>query len=145
MYKDFKLYHLGYVFKDVDKQIESFKSSVDRARFHTFEQYDIPCVYRGRESKVSLKIAVSRLLNLDIEIIQPLKGESPYKEFLERGKEGLHHMAISVNDIAPYIEGYQKKGTKILFLIQVGPLDVVYLDTEKELGIVIEFIAPLKK
>ncbi len=141
MKRDFKIYHLGYVFKDVDKQIESMKSLDYRIRFHTFEQHDTPCLIRGKDSKVSLKIAVSQLLSLDIELIQPLEGESPYKEFLERGKEGLHHLAISVDNITPYIEAYQKKGTKILFLIQVGPLDVVYLDTEKELGIVIEFIA----
>ncbi len=145
MEKDFKIFHLGYVFKDLDKQIESLKSLNNKIKFNIFEQNDIPSLYRGKDSKISLKIAVSQLFNLNIEIIQPLEGESPYKEFLERGKEGLHHIAISVNNIVPYIEEYQKKGTQILLLIQVGTFDVVYLDTEKELGIVIEFIAPLRK
>ena len=37
--------------------------------------------------------------DLQIELIQPLAGESPHKEFLETRGEGIQHIACAVDNV----------------------------------------------
>ncbi|GAH96625.1 unnamed protein product, partial [marine sediment metagenome] len=39
--------------------------------------------------------------------IQLIEGESIYKEFLDQGREGLHHISLFVEDIDSYIEYFE--------------------------------------
>ncbi|MFX1502360.1 MAG: VOC family protein, partial [Promethearchaeota archaeon] len=81
----------------------------------------------------------------EIELLQPIKGESIYTEFLESGREGLHHISYKVENISSYIDRFKKEGIQVLQWGIIIKLVYVYLDTEKLLGIIFEFTEELKR
>ena len=145
MEKELKLIHLGYVYKDIEKQIKLLESIDSASKFTIIENKDSLIMFRGRESYVSFRIGMGTFSNLNCELIEWVNGDCPYKEFLEQGKEGLHHMAFSVDDVERHAKEYEKKGFNILFSSNVGPFNVVYIDSEKNLGIIIELVGPKKR
>jgi methylmalonyl-CoA/ethylmalonyl-CoA epimerase len=68
--------------------------------------------YRGRSADVKLDIAIGHSGALEIELIQWIAGDSPHREFIERGREGMHHVQYRVEDADGWIAklaplGYQ--------------------------------------
>jgi methylmalonyl-CoA/ethylmalonyl-CoA epimerase len=59
--------------------------------------------YRGRSADVRLDIAIGHSGSLEIELIQWLSGDSPHREFIERGREGMHHVQYRVEDADAWI------------------------------------------
>jgi methylmalonyl-CoA epimerase len=47
----------------------------------------------------SLKITFLHGVNAQIELLEPLPGDSPVGRFLEKRGEGMHHMCFAVSDI----------------------------------------------
>lgn len=47
---------------------------------------------RGEPARYSMRTAVTQVGGLNFELVEPLEGQSPYKEFLEEKGEGLHHI-----------------------------------------------------
>ncbi len=85
-------------------------------------------------------IAVTRLGDVQLELIQPIKGPNVYWDFLKQKKGGIHHVKEKFNDadIPKVLENYEKKGVKV---VQSGRFDqdvFYYLDTESTLGFLLE-------
>lgn len=137
-----KIIQFGYVYKDIDKQAEIMRTMYNVPKFRYWNSGNPvsgKVKYRGKDSYISVKVAQSRLFNIDIELIQWIEGECPYKEFLDQGKEGLHHIMIATPDGAQsVVDGLKKKGIEVL--LEVEELKATYLDTEKSLGIALEII-----
>ncbi len=51
-----------------------------------------------------------------LELLQPLSTDSPVGKFLERRGEGLHHLALHVENVADSIEGLRGKGVQMIDL-----------------------------
>jgi methylmalonyl-CoA/ethylmalonyl-CoA epimerase len=66
--------------------------------------------YRGRVEDVNLNIAFGRSGELEIELIQWVSGHSPHREFIERGREGMHHLRFRVEDADGWIEKLKTVG-----------------------------------
>jgi methylmalonyl-CoA/ethylmalonyl-CoA epimerase len=137
-FANLKVGQLGYVYKDVEKHAKILESVYNTPKFTFFEYYDQPITYRGRETTCSMKMGTLNYFNLNIELIQPLGGESIYQEFLDGGKEGLHHIATYVDDIPAYIASLKKKGIGVLQTGQIVKMHYAYMDTEETFGIIIE-------
>ena len=97
---------------------------------------------RGKPVKYSMRLAITMVGNVMVELIEPLEGPSIYKEFLETKGEGLHHIACfkynSLEEVKRDLEEFEKMGIKVL---QSGRFDNIYyyyLDTEPILGIIYE-------
>jgi methylmalonyl-CoA/ethylmalonyl-CoA epimerase len=68
--------------------------------------------YRGREADVDLDLLFGRSGEIEIEFIEWKAGHSPHREFIEQGREGMHHLRFRVDDADAWIEkcatvGYQ--------------------------------------
>jgi Glyoxalase/Bleomycin resistance protein/Dioxygenase superfamily len=59
--------------------------------------------YRGEPEGFSMRLAFTSVGSMTWEVIEPVGGRSIYRDFLEEGHKGLHHIAISCDD-APYEE-----------------------------------------
>jgi hypothetical protein len=110
----YKINQLGYVYKDIDKQIHILENVYGLPKFAIFDKNDSPCKYRGKDSNIVTRLAFSRILNVQIELIELLEGECVFKEFLDAGKEGLHHFGVFVDDIKSIIKEFTDKGYEIL-------------------------------
>ena len=49
-----------------------------------------------------------------IELLEPTDADSPIGRFLEKRGEGLHHVALHVNDIAGTVERLKAAGTRFV-------------------------------
>lgn len=140
-----KINQLGYVYQDIEEQAKILESKFGISKFAIFENKENIFKYRGKESKISTKIALSRAFNTQIELIQLIRGECIYKEFLDEGREGLHHIGIFVDNLDSYINEFQKLGINVIYSGQTGPQKVAFMDTEKIFGILIEFQETVKR
>ncbi len=142
---DLKINQLGYIYRDIEKQIKIMESLYGCPKFAIFENKDNIFKYRGKDSKISTRIALSRLFNTQIELIQLIEGECIFKEFIDSGREGLHHFGIFVNNLDDYIEEFKKKGIDVVHAGQTGTQKVAYVDTEKTFGVYLEFQETVKR
>lgn len=136
-----KIVQLGYVYKDIEKQAKIIEDMYDLPKFQFWnggKPVSGTVKYRGKDSEISVKVAQNRLFNIDIELIQWIAGESAYKEFLDQGKEGLHHIQIRSDDVRSTLDILKKKGVEVL--LEVEGIKATYLDTEESLGINLEFL-----
>ncbi len=140
-----KINQLGYVYRDIEKQAKLLESLYSIPKFAIFENKDNIYKYRGKDSRISTKIALSRIFNMQIELIQLIEGECIFKEFIDAGKEGLHHFGIFVENLQSYINEFQEKGYDLIHAGQVGTQKVAYFDTEKTFGILLEFQETIKR
>jgi len=140
-----KVDQLGYVYKDITKQMEIMKTLYQIPNFAVFENKDNIFKYRGKDSKISTRIAINRLFNTQIELIQLIEGECIFKEFIDSGREGLHHFGIYVENLDSYIKEFNKKGIQVVHARQTAKQRVAYMDTEKTFGVYLEFQETIKR
>ena len=133
-----KVMQLGYVYKDIKKQAQIMESLFDIPPFAFSEGEPVTIMYRGKESLVHLSLSISRYFNTQLELVQWNSGECLAKEFLDQGREGLHHISLFVQDLDKYIEEIKKIGIEIIMSGVTGPSHWAYLDTEETFGILIE-------
>ena len=75
-------------------------------------------------------LGFSRSLNIQLELIQLIKGDCIFKEFIDSGREGLHHFGIYVEDVDKIVKEYIKRGYSVVHEgITAGVRKVTYIDT----------------
>jgi hypothetical protein len=78
-----------------------------------------------------------------IELIQPVSGQSIYRDYLERNSAGgVQHIAfmVPVADLDKAISELTDKGYSVITTLNLPIAKVAYLDTYKEIGVVTEII-----
>ncbi|MFW9968670.1 MAG: VOC family protein [Candidatus Odinarchaeota archaeon] len=139
-----KIDQISYLYKDIEKQAKVMEAIYNTPKFKFIKSIDGVIEYRGNRTKVSIKWGAVNFFNIQIQYLQWLKGECIYKEFLDQGREGFHHVGIYVQDIQPYINYFKKNGIGILQSERIFNLRFVYLDTEKTFGILIRLFDFIK-
>jgi methylmalonyl-CoA epimerase len=103
-----------------------------------------PTLYKGNPSDAKAKLAFFAMDNLQIELIQPLGGNSTWQEFLDKNGEGIHHIAFAVKNINGVEKQFELQGMPT---VQLGGWDggaYSYIDASKELGCVLELLENFK-
>jgi len=133
---------LGYIYKDIKKQASIMEKFFDIPKFNILGPLEMEITLRGKETKWTVTAGYSRLFNnTEIELIEPQGGESIHKEFLEQGREGLHHIRYDVDDLPAVLEKFKEEGIGVLQAGRIVGLRYAYMDTESLLGIIVEFSA----
>lgn len=136
-----KIDQLGYVYKDIDKQAKIMEEVFNMPKFTVLPPNRQNAKYRGKESEIVTKIAMTRMFNLQIELIELIEGECVFKEFLDQGKEGLQHVSLFLSDaeeLDAYIEFFKNKGYEIVHEGNIGIRYFYYFDTTDILGFMFE-------
>lgn len=76
-------------------------------------------IYETVESE-GVKLAIIKLENGRIELMEPTRDDSPIKKFLEKKGEGLHHMALATDNIEKEYERMEGCGIQFLGKIKDG-------------------------
>jgi len=132
------------VVRDIQKAVEQYWGilGIGPWSIYTFAPPRLTdTTVRGKSKRFSMKIALALVGSMTVELIQPLEGESIYKEFLDEKGEGLHHIAsFQVDDLGRAITVLEKRGIGVLQSGTWEGASFAYMDTEKTLGAIIEFV-----
>jgi hypothetical protein len=107
-------------------------------------------VYRGEVTPVETSIAFSYAGDTQIEIIaQNNDAPSPYLEFFDSGREGLHHLGYWPDDFNRSREALERAGFEELCSVYLGDgtRNVTYYTSPPVVGVIIEIapMTPLRK
>jgi hypothetical protein len=133
------------VVKDIQKAVKQYwEFGIGPWSIYTWKPPELTnTTFHGKPAKYSMKLALAMIGNVMWELIEPLEGPSTYKEFLEKKGEGLHHVLLAVDDFNGAVATLGEKGIGILMKGDYKGLTYAYLDTERELGTVVEIYKPL--
>lgn len=104
---------LGHVVRDLEASMALYEPLY--GPFTTMDGSVQGATYRGRIADVRLAIAFGRSGNLEIELIQWQGGDSPHREFIERGREGIHHVQFRVEDCDAWIARTKPLGFEVIW------------------------------
>lgn len=99
---------VGFVVKDLDQAVALYQPLF--GEFDIMDATDMEWDYRGRPEVSSLKIAFGKSGDVEIELIQWVAGETPHKEFLEAGREGMHHLRFIVDNLEQKVQEAEAYG-----------------------------------
>ena len=131
---------MGFVYKDIEKQAKIMEEIYGLSKFLIIPIGEAPTEYKGKKGRTKARLGFSQLGDTQVELIEWREVDSPYKDFLEQGREGLHHIGIYVDDIDPFIDEFKRKGIGILFSGAIGKGRFAYMDTEQTFVFILEFI-----
>ena len=103
-----KIDHIAIAVNDVEESSKVYQQAlgIDSVEFETVESEGV-------------KVAIIHLENGRIELMQPTNDTSPIKKFLDKKGQGLHHVALDVDNIEGEVE--RMEGCGIQFLGKVRP------------------------
>lgn len=128
--ENLKIDQIGVVTEDMDKLVRFFrdKFGIDFVIFET------------QQEKGKLKIALTNLGEVQLELIQVLEGETIHAKFLKEKGEGLHHIGFFVKNLDEKLRIAKENGMEVVEQGEIAGVRYAYLDTEKEIGLTLEFI-----
>ena len=99
----------------------------------------------GRPLEWKSKIAVTMVGNVMWELIQPLDENDLFGRFLaERGGVGgVHHVAVGTPDFRQVVHAHAGRGNVPILSGTFSGVEVQYLDTERDLGVILEVFSHL--
>lgn len=138
---------LGFVVKDLDAAVESWWKLFGIGPWH-FYTYGKPLVrrmsYHGKPTEYRMRIALSWIGPLRIELIEPMEGDTVYADFVREHGYGVHHLGILTDDMEDSLRAAREAGLPITMDGAGFGLDgdghYAYLDTESALSTTIELI-----
>ena len=129
---------VGFVVRSVDEAAKRYG-----AMFGPWSRMDGSvqgASYRGREADVKLDILFGRSGDIEIEFIEWKEGESPHREFIELGREGMHHLRYRVDDTDRWIEKLATVGYEPIWYKKFSK-DIVFCYLERKRDpLLIEFL-----
>ncbi|PRY25766.1 VOC family protein [Pseudosporangium ferrugineum] len=107
------LHHVGVVVPDSAAAAADFERRWGVAAGQPFD-LDLPqALFRGVPVDVSARYRFVDTGASQVELIEPLSGQSPYSAFLEERGEGVHHLAYFVERIDAYLDGLREAGEPV--------------------------------
>lgn len=140
-----KIYQLGLVVEDV----EAAALYLEEQGIDTFFiAAGSPALWLEKGEKRSFRGKLGRSYHhgVELELIEPGEGSDIYKRCLDpEGRIVVQHLAFYVDDVDAWAKKLGDASIKVLIrgVNKLGPMDTqfVYMDTEKTIGIIIEFIS----
>ena len=88
-----------------------------------------------------VKVAILRLEDTRIELMEPIADDSPIKKFLIDRGEGIHHIAITADNIDNDVERAIANGTRMIGNIRTGSYGrkITFIHPKSMNGVLTEF------
>ena len=135
------LYQLGYVVHDIENACRHFESVLNMGPFSPPAEVDMTgAVLRGKTVEGRIKVSFAQLGDVQIEFIQPVAGENPYFEYLEKYEDGIHHIAFETDNMAGAKAHFASLGIEPIYYQDMGFMEFAYFDSSEPGGTMVEFI-----
>ena len=122
--------HIAIAVNNVDEALENYQKilKVDRLEIEV-----VPIE--------KVRVAMLELEDTRVELMEPTADDSPIKKFLEERGEGIHHIAITADDIEKDISRASANGMRILGQLRSGSYGrkVTFIHPKSLNGVLTEF------
>jgi hypothetical protein len=141
---------IGVVVKDLDQTIKVLSEVFGMGPFRSIEfppagRSDILRFYYGQPGTFTARLGFTELGPVELELIQPVSGESIWADFLRERGEGIHHIRFNTFDLQPVMDHLAGHGIGVAQMgsgIRPGTTWANF-DTENKVGFVIEVMKAL--
>ena len=134
---------IGIVVKDLQRAMETYWRTlrIGPWKVYTFTPPALrePMI-RGKPVEYSMRLALTQMGAVQLELIEPLEGPSIYKEHLTAKGEGLHHIQSRPENVDEVLVAFQEIGIDVLMSGKMGNGAFYYMDTESLLGLIFEVV-----
>lgn len=97
-----KLDHIGIAVRDLNEALECYQAlGLKEAEREVIKDY-------------AIEICMIELGDSKIELIRPLSDEGPIAKFLQRRGEGIHHIALAVENIEQKLNELKAQGIRLI-------------------------------
>ncbi|HDD35981.1 MAG TPA: methylmalonyl-CoA epimerase [Archaeoglobus veneficus] len=126
-----KIDHIGIAVSNLDEAIELYKKL----------GFEVKEVEEVAEQKV--KVAMLPVGESKIELLEATSKDSAIAKFIEKRGEGIHHIAINVEDIEKALENAKNEGLKLIDekpRVGAGGKKVAFVHPKSTKGVLLEFV-----
>ncbi len=134
------LFQQAFVVEDMDAAQTALRTALGCSAFVDLPATDLDYELRGAPVSCALALGFARSGNIQIELLQPVRGEGLHVEFLATNGSGAHHLGFLVDDLDEVVAIGTASGAPKVMGAQFGSLRFCYLDTFATLGVYIEVV-----
>lgn len=122
--------HIAIAVNNVEEALKNYQNILK------IEKIDIEEVPNEKVRVVMLKLEDSR-----IELMEPMADDSPISKFLKEKGEGIHHIAITADNIEDDVARAKKNGMRFLGEIRSGSYGrkITFIHPKSLNGVLTEF------
>ena len=133
--------HIGFVVRDLQEAIAHYESLGMGPITRSKRKLSMSERWSAWEGQYKLDIVMAKIGQVNIELIQPVSGESLWRDFLDKLGEGINHIGVSVEDIEKEMDKARSMGLQPLTYAKFqGGGGAAYYDTGKVGGILLEVV-----
>jgi len=124
------IHHLGWAVRSIDESRPHFETALGLA-------------FRGEERFPDVRVAFFGSGPVTVELLEPIGDQTDIGKFLATHGEGIHHLALKVDDVAGAL---QEAGRQGLALIDQAPQNgargtiVGVVDPARSDGVLIQYV-----
>jgi methylmalonyl-CoA/ethylmalonyl-CoA epimerase len=122
--------HIAIAVKNIEKALKNYQKIL---KVDHLEMEEVP--------SEKVKVAMLMLEDTRIELMEPTSSDSPISKFLEERGEGIHHIAITADDIEKDIARASANGMKMLGGLRSGSYGrrITFIHPKSLHGVLTEF------
>lgn len=125
--------HVGVAVKNLEEALKVYRDilgfKLEGIHTLTERKVRIALLSTGSESKV--------------ELLEPIGNDSPVAKFLENRGEGIHHIAVKVDNIEAALEDFKQKGVTLIDekpRIGAEGKKVAFIHPKSTMGVLLELV-----
>ena len=123
--------HIGIAVRSLEDAIELYKKL----------GFEVEKIEEVREQKV--RVAILPAGESKVELIEATSEDSPISKFIENKGEGIHHIAVNVENIEDALNNAKSSGIKLIDespKIGVGGKKIAFIHPKSTKGVLLEFV-----
>ena len=143
--------HVGVIVNNIEDALDRMQKLFHVEQYNTVDfppkemkKEDVQLYYHGQKDWFTARFCFVKMGTTEIELIEPVEGNSVWKDFLSEHGEGIHHLKYEVESLNDTMAFFKEKGIECSqYGSAVGKnlgKTWAYFETQKELGYVIEVL-----
>ena len=98
-----QLHHVGIAVADLDQSIDLYRT-----------MFGAELIHRAKSEKDGLEAAFLKVCDAELELMAPLREDSPVGKFVAKRGPGMHHVAFGVEDIEQALANARAEGLELI-------------------------------
>jgi methylmalonyl-CoA/ethylmalonyl-CoA epimerase len=122
--------HIAIAVNDANRALENYKKIL---KIDKIDVEEVP--------NEKVKVVILNLEDTRLELIEPLEDTSPISKFLRERGEGIHHIAITADEIESDVNHAKENGMKFLGELRTGSYGrkITFIHPKSLNGVLVEF------